>query len=50
MFHCYFAGFVRTSKGLTSMWNQNELVGIFVDGVPLEKYSGQNAAGSVFQN
>ena len=43
----YFAGIVRSKKGLYSIRDRNELVGILVDGVPLETYSGQSAAGSV---
>lgn len=42
----YFAGIVRSKKGLYSIRDRNELVGILVDGVPLETFTGQDVAGS----
>ncbi len=36
----YFAGIVRTQKGLSSMRDRSQLVGILVDGVPLETDEG----------
>ena len=43
----YFAGIVRTKHGLYSIRNRNDIVGILVDGVPLETFTGQDAAGTI---
>lgn len=44
----YFAGIVRTQKGLSSMRDRNQPIGILVDGVPLETSDGD--AGGVIMN
>ena len=43
----YISGIVVSPNGLYNMRDRNELVGILVDGVPLETLSGQEAAGSI---
>jgi hypothetical protein len=43
----YFPGIGRTSRGIYNIRNKNDIIGILVDGVPLESFTGQNAAGSV---
>lgn len=43
----YFAGIARNSHGLYSIRDRNDLIGILIDGVPLEIFTGQNAAGSI---
>ena len=43
----YIAGIVRTKHGLYSIRNRNDVVGILVDGVPLENFTGQDAAGTI---
>ena len=43
----YISGIVVSPNGLYNLRDRNELVGILVDGVPLETLSGQEAAGSI---